>query len=145
MTSSAFSMNSASMSREPGVSSRSGTNSMRLTRTGRRRSSREAKAAPGHARPVVVSALTGQGIATLLEQVEACLATGRIVLEVDVPPEDGASLAWLHETCEVLKRSAGSNGVTRVTLRISPERADRVVRRFPDAHAPQDLPATGAA
>ena len=105
---------------------------------------RRARTVPGHARPVVVSALTGQGVPPLLEAVEDCLATGRIVLEVDVPAEDGASLAWLHETCEVLDRSAGSDGVTRVTLRISPERADRVIRRFPDAHAPQELPSAGA-
>jgi GTP-binding protein HflX len=94
-------------------------------------------------RPLAVSALTGQGIDMLLERIEARLATGRTVLEIDVPAEDGASLAWLYETCEVLARRPVRDGATRVIVRVAPERLDRVKRRFPSAHAPTALKPTG--
>ena len=97
---------------------------------------RRARAMPHETRPVVVSALTGEGIATLLGVVEDRMAAGRAVLELDVPATDGAALAWTYETCEVLARRANRDGSTHVTVRVAPERVDRVMQRFPQARPP---------
>ena len=106
---------------------------------------RRARGVRRDARPIVVSALTGQGVATLLDAIEDRIASGRVVLEVDVPAEDGAALAWLYETCEVLDRKAQTDGSTAIIVRTTPERVDRVIRRFPGAHAPHVLRPTGTA
>ena len=82
------------------------------------------------ARPVVVSALTGEGTGALLDRIEEIVAAGRIVLDIDVPYSDGAGLAWLHETCDVLSRVADDEGHVHVRVRVPPERADQVRRRF---------------
>ncbi|MDQ0393898.1 GTPase HflX [Labrys monachus] len=84
----------------------------------------------GDGRPVVVSAITGEGVDHLLERVEAAVAAGRLTLTIDVPPADGAGLAWLHDNCDVLERETDEEGVTHVTVRVAPARADQVRRRF---------------
>jgi GTP-binding protein HflX len=97
----------------------------------------------GQKRPVVVSAVSGEGIDTLLERVEATVAAGRLTLSIDVPPSDGAGLAWLHSNADVLARETDDEGTTRVTVRVAPERADQVRRRFGltvvDLVAPDDV------
>ena len=91
----------------------------------------------------MISALTGQGIATLLDAIEDRIASGRVVLEVTVPPAEGAALAWLYETCEVMGRKDRSNGAVDVIVRTTAERVERVIRRFPEAHVPAALQPTG--
>jgi GTPase len=80
--------------------------------------------------PVVVSALTGEGVDTLLDRVEATVAAGRLTLTIDLPPTDGAGLAWLYSNADVLERRTDEEGVTHVSVRVAPERADQVRRRF---------------
>ena len=106
---------------------------------------RRGRSVRGDARPVVISALTGQGVATLLDAIEDRIASGRVVLEVTVQVADGAMLAWLYETCEVLNRQEQNDGSVDVIVRTTPERVDRVVRRFPGAHPPLALRPTGTA
>lgn len=84
----------------------------------------------GESRPVVVSAVTGEGLSTLLDRVEAVVAAGRLTLAVDISPADGAGLAWLHANTDVLARETGEDGVTHVSIRVAPERAEQVRRRF---------------
>jgi GTPase len=84
----------------------------------------------GETRPVVVSALTGEGTSVLLERVEEIVAAGRLTLDIDVPSSDGAGLAWLHETCDVLSRVPDEKGHVHVRVRVSPEREEQVRRRF---------------
>ena len=84
----------------------------------------------GETRAVVLSALTGEGTGTLLERIEDIVAAGRITLDIDVPSSDGAGLAWLHETCDVISRTPDDEGHVHVRVRVPPERADQVRRRF---------------
>ena len=104
---------------------------------------RRARAGRGNDRPAVISALTGQGVGALLDAIEDRIAAGRVMLELTVAPDDGASLAWLHETCEVLDRKNRSDGSTDVVVRVTPERVERVLRRFPGAHGSSVQRATG--
>ncbi|WP_425545374.1 GTPase HflX [Labrys sedimenti] len=84
----------------------------------------------GGNRPVVVSAVTGEGLPALLDRVETVVAAGRLTLAIDIPPADGAGLAWLHANTDVLARETDEAGVTHVSVRVAPERADQVRRRF---------------
>lgn len=81
-------------------------------------------------RPVLVSALTGEGADALLATVEGRITAGRVTLRVTIPAEDGEGLGWLYRHGEVLARETDDDGVLRVSLRILPERAALVKRRF---------------
>jgi GTPase len=83
-------------------------------------------------RPCIVSAVTGDGIAGLLERVEAILTKGRSVFAMTLPMEDGANLAWLHENTEVLSRDV-SQDTFSLHIRVAPERVERFQRKFPGA------------
>ncbi len=50
---------------------------------------------PAEERPVLVSAITGEGIDTLDAAIEARLAAGRVLIELDLDPADGAGVSWL--------------------------------------------------
>lgn len=80
--------------------------------------------------PVAVSALTGEGTDDLLGVIERRITSGRVTLSVTLAAEDGEGLGWLYRHGEVLERSTGEDGVLQVALRIPPERAGLVTRRF---------------
>ena len=84
-------------------------------------------------RPILVSALTGQGLDELLARIEATLAAGRVRFELNLDAADGAGLAWLHAHTEVLEREALPQGGMHLVVRVDPERSDGLARRFPQA------------
>ena len=71
---------------------------------------------------VAVSAVTGEGLPALSGMIDARLAAGMEVVAYDVPPSDGARLAWLYRHAEVMARDDGEAAI-HVTVRLSP--ADR--------------------
>ncbi len=81
-------------------------------------------------RPILVSALTGEGTDDLLTVVERRITAGRTTLHVHIPTEDGEGIGWLYRHAEVLERRAGSDGALHVVARILPERVALVKRRF---------------
>ena len=83
-----------------------------------------------NARPIIVSALTGQGEGDLVGEIEDRLAEGRATLDIDLDPADGQGLAWLYEHAEVLRRREAEDGHVALKVRIAPERADQVRARF---------------
>lgn len=89
-------------------------------------------------RPYVVSALTGQGTDGLLAGIEQKLAQGRARFFVVLDPTDGQGLHWLYENGEVLKRDACEDGYVEITVRLAPEKIERLIQRFPDAEREQD-------
>ena len=88
---------------------------------------------PAARRPLLVSAMTGEGVDDLLTAVEARIAAGRTLLSVTVSPSDGEGLHWLYEHTEVLGRRDEEDGSVSLDLRVPPERAAAVARRFPAA------------
>src|SRR5215218_524215 len=84
-------------------------------------------------RPILISALTGDGIPELLATIEQHLAMGRLTYEVDVAPEDGQGLAWLHENTEILDRQTKENGHTILQVRLVSGKEPRFLNRFPEA------------
>ena len=84
-------------------------------------------------RPILISALTGDGIPELLATIEQHLALGRLTYEVDVAAEDGQGLAWLHENTEILDRQTKENGHTVLQVRLVAGKEPRFLNRFPEA------------
>jgi GTPase len=86
---------------------------------------------PAEHRPVLVSAMTGQGIAALAAVIEARLAAGRVLIELVLEPADGAGVSWLHRHTEVIHKSVDEqNGRIAMTVRAAPDRADAVRAKF---------------
>ncbi len=77
---------------------------------------------------VAASALTGTGIALVLEAIDARLTAARRIVEVRVPYADGATLAWLYRHGEVLDR-ADDGGKALLRVGLSPADAGRLERR----------------
>jgi GTPase len=84
-------------------------------------------------RPALVSALTGEGLDDLLARTEALLAESRVTLALELTPEDGQGLAWLHAHAEVLSRETREDGGPRLIVRVAPERLDELKRRYSSA------------
>ena len=53
---------------------------------------------------VAVSAITGEGLETLKAAIDARIAQGMEVADYDIPPHDGARVAWLYQHGEVVER-----------------------------------------
>ena len=85
--------------------------------------------------PIAVSALTGEGIGTLLETIEARLARGRSLIDLSLDGADGQGLHWLYEHTEVMARADGDDGRVNLTVRVAPDTVERVKRRFAGALA----------
>jgi GTPase len=85
------------------------------------------------AAPVLVSALTGEGLSALTSRIEARIARSRSTFAVVLPPEDGAQLHWLYENAEVLDRRMEEGGTLHLAIRIAPEKEPRFLNRFAGA------------
>jgi GTPase len=91
----------------------------------------------------LVSALTGEGIEPLLEQIETLLGETRETREVTVAAEDGAGLAWAYAHAEVLSRETLPDGAQRLRLRVPPARAGELEHKFPQGAPPSRAPRRG--
>ena len=81
-------------------------------------------------KPVIVSALTGQGLDEFLSAIETRLANGRMIFDVTLDPANGAGLNWLHENAEIMRKDTEPNGIVHVRVRLPPERSDLLRRKF---------------
>jgi GTP-binding protein HflX len=86
---------------------------------------------PEGQRPVLVSALSGQGVDDLVQAIQARLALHRVVLDLVLDPSDGAGMSWLHRHTEVIEKSLGEDGKMAMTVRVDPTRTDAVKAKFP--------------
>jgi len=82
-------------------------------------------------RPVLVSAMTGEGLPDLRAAIEARLGAGRVTRELMLDPADGAGLSWLHRHMEVLDQELDEkDGRLKVTVRGDPAAMERVKAKF---------------
>jgi len=88
-----------------------------------------ARRTEGHV-PVLVSALSGEGVEALVAAIEAELARSRVTLDVALEFADGAGVSWLHRHAEVLAREGGPDGRLHMTVRVDPDRAAMVRAKF---------------
>lgn len=99
----------------------------------RERQAALAELKPDAARPVLVSALTGEGMERLTAAIESRIARRRPVYRLALAPGDGKSLAWLHANGEILEREDAEDGTLHLLVRLPPEREGAFGARFPAA------------
>jgi len=102
----------------------------RLDPAERERLDNLARRETGGRQPIRLSALTGEGIDTLIAAIEAELARSRLTLDIALDLADGAGISWLHRHAEVLARDQGADGRMHMTVRIAPDRAGIVRAKF---------------
>jgi GTP-binding protein HflX len=102
----------------------------RLDNEARTRLTNLAERQPRGERPVLVSALNGQGANELLAAIEDRLSETRITLDLTVDPADGAGVSWLHRHAEVMEKSLGDDNRLHMRVRADPANAERARARF---------------
>jgi GTPase len=100
----------------------------RLDQTERTRLANAAERDPS--RPVLTSAVTGEGLASLAAAIEARLAIGRETIELRLDPADGAAISWLHRHTEVLSKSIDKAGRIAMTVRADADKVARLRAKF---------------
>jgi GTP-binding protein HflX len=85
---------------------------------------------PAGRRPVLISALSGNGLDELALEIEARIAATRVVLDLNLDSTDGAGISWLHRNTEVLSKEFGADGRLAVTVRVDPVNAGTVRAKF---------------
>jgi GTP-binding protein HflX len=81
-------------------------------------------------RPILISALTGEGVDTLLRVIADKIAGGWPAVSIILDPADGANLSWLHRHGEVLSQALEKDDQLRVEVRMAPEKAEEFRRRL---------------
>jgi GTPase len=102
-----------------------------LSEGARERLANIATGKPPEERPVLVSALTGEGMDVLRDAIGQRMAEGRMVFALVVPAEDGEGMSWLHSQGEVLSKEAAEDGTLHITVRVPSVRTGLLLRRFP--------------
>jgi len=82
-------------------------------------------------RPLLVSALSGEGIDQLLAAIEMRLGEKRQTLELSIDTSDGAGLSWLYRHSEVLSREMREDGRMALSVRADPKNAEMVKHKYP--------------
>ena len=102
----------------------------RLDAEARARLANLAERQPAERRPVLVSAVSGEGIDALTRAIETRLGESRQTLSLSLDPADGAGLSWLYRHAEVLSKEMDEDGRLAVTVRADPDKAARVRAKF---------------
>jgi GTP-binding protein HflX len=86
---------------------------------------------PAEQRPVLVSAITGEGIEALGDAIEARLGASRVLIELELDPGDGAGVSWLHRHTEVIHKTMDEeSGRIAMTVRAAADQANAVRAKF---------------
>jgi len=85
----------------------------------------------GRSRPLLVSALSGEGVDGLLVAIETRLGEKRQTLELSIDSSDGAGLSWLYRHSEVLSREMREDGRLALSVRADPKNAEMVKHKYP--------------
>ena len=86
--------------------------------------------------PVLVSAITGEGLDALLATIDDRLGRHDEIVTVVVPASDGRLLGWLYENAEVIERATDDeSGDVTCRVRIAGEKRGRLLARIGDQGA----------
>lgn len=85
---------------------------------------------PHERRPVLVSAVTGEGLDQLIALIAERLSRKRTEIELMLNPADGAGISWLHRNTEVIDRHTEADGRVAMTVRADPAKAEQVRTKF---------------
>tara|TARA_X000001316_G_C920857_1_gene35091 strand:- start:92 stop:1444 length:1353 start_codon:yes stop_codon:yes gene_type:complete len=82
--------------------------------------------------PVAISAVTGQGLGSLIQRIQDVLGDKLGELELDLGFDEGATLAWIYEHGEVLDRADGEAGI-HLRVRMDPRSQSQLLTRIDSA------------
>ncbi|MCC0008506.1 MAG: GTPase HflX [Hyphomicrobiaceae bacterium] len=85
-------------------------------------------------RPVLVSAVTGEGLASLLDAIDARLGVTDEIVTVPIGAGDGKLRAWLYENADVIATEEREDGSASFTVRIPADRKGRLDARIQKAN-----------
>ncbi len=102
----------------------------RLDANARERLANLVERQPIERRPVLASALSGEGLDRLIAAIEARLGESRQTLQVSIDPADGAGLSWLYRHSEVLSKDMRDDGRLAVIVRADADKAAQVRAKF---------------
>lgn len=85
--------------------------------------------------PVMMSAVTGEGVDALYGRIDAILSKQDKEVGVRVAPQHGALLHWLYEHGDVLKRDDCDDGCVELDVRLSTANAARLRERVEEPSA----------
>lgn len=68
---------------------------------------------------ILVSAKTGEGIDALLKEIETALRESEKIVDVEIAPNDGTLIQWLHENGNVLERHYTDTGSATIKVRLA--------------------------
>jgi GTPase len=91
---------------------------------------------PAERHPVLVSALSGEGMDRLAMEIEARLAARRVTLDLVIDAADGAGVSWLHRHTEVMTKVLRDDGALAITVRVDPANAEKVRVKFSPSGVP---------
>jgi GTPase len=91
--------------------------------------------------PLLVSALTGEGVDALKRLIEDRIADTRTTFEVSIEPSDGAGASWLYRNAEVLEKIVSEDGHVAMTVRVDPAKAGVLTAKFGAARVAGVTPA----
>ena len=83
---------------------------------------------------VLLSAIDGEGMTTLLDVIDHVLAARQQYVAVALPPEEGALIAWIHRHADVQHQDSDDTGNTYLTFAIDPENLNRLEAKMPDGY-----------
>jgi GTP-binding protein HflX len=81
--------------------------------------------------PLLVSALSGEGVENLVAAIETRLGEARQTLQLLLDPADGAGLSWLYRHSEVLSRQMRDDGRLELSVRADTKNAEMVRHKYP--------------
>lgn len=99
-------------------------------RTAARQRAEVADGTPKDPLPVALSALTGEGVADLLDLLDQELTARRCEVSIDVPADAGEAAAWLYRHGDVLNEEWSDSGQRTVTVRLEPRDLGRFEKSF---------------
>lgn len=85
----------------------------------------------GDHEPILISSINGDGIDTLLVEIESRIAGSNGLLDVTLPIELLGKLNWFYQNTTVLERRDNEDGSVWLKLRTSAAMADTVRKRYP--------------
>jgi len=85
---------------------------------------------PAERRPVLVSALSGEGLVSVMAEIQVRLAARRATFDLVLAGSDGAGLSWLYRHAEVLATALRDDGCLVVTVRVDPANTKKVRSKF---------------
>jgi GTP-binding protein HflX len=94
--------------------------------------------------PVLVSAVTGEGIDALLAAIDQRLGRADIIVDLVIPAHEGGFINWLYEEAEVISRAALDSGDVQAKVRVAGEKKERLLAQARRAGAALTPVVTGS-